>query len=389
MKILLIGVSTRAMAESALKSFPREKLLTLDYFGDYDQQQQCENYSLKKTFQETFTAKNLLKASRHLSFDIVIYTSNLENYPSLVRKFQGKGLLLGNSPWTLSRVRNPGVLFPFLKRAGILYPETYLQDRGFKEEQKKGRIFLQKPIRSGGGFGVKFLEDVTFCLPGTRKKNQPLIQEYIEGLPGSALFVANGQNSVLIGLTEQLIGCREFGSKAFRYCGNILGKIWKEDKNFHLIIKLEEIITKLTKKFQLKGVNGIDFILKDGIPYLLEVNPRYTAAMELVERAYNLNVMEAHMKSFEGLLPTFNLSEYLERGYWGKAILFAERELAIPSLQKVWFERGIRDIPFEGDILSQGDPICTLFAYGRSREGCYKKLVEKATILKAELSEIN
>jgi len=408
MKILLTGISTRALAESALKTFSYAEILTLDYFGDYDQQRQCENYSLKRTFQRVFTPQGLLKASQILHFDSVIYTANLENYPSVVRKFQDRSLLLGNSPETLSRVRSPEIFFPFLEDAGIPYPKTFYGPvpklRGRGSQPVPGQVegmeapdplpssskirpsratFLQKPVLSGGGFHISPTTPTSRPVAG--KKGRWIIQEYIEGLPCSALFLANGQESVLIGLTEQLIGRKEFGSSAFRYCGNILGKIWKEGTGGEFINRLAEITNALTREFHLKGVNGMDFILKDGIPYLLEVNPRYTAAMELVERAYPLNVVEAHIKSFEGSLPLFNLLDHVEKGYWGKAILFAEKNLKIPLLQKDWFERGIRDIPFKGERISRGNPICTLFAYGTSKEVCYQELVNKAGVLKAEL----
>ena len=383
MRILLTGVSTRAMVESALKSLPAGKILSLDYFGDYDLQGLCENYSLKRTFCRPFTASNLFSASQYLSFQAVIYTSNLENYPSLLKKFQRKSILLGNSPETLSRIRNPGIFFPFLERTGIPYPKTYFKDQKGKIKQSDPEflqsMFLQKPIRSGGGFGITQIRV-------SEKKARQLIQEYIPGLPCSALFLANGQDSVLIGLTEQLIGLEEFGSRGFRYCGNILGKVWREAEGSHLLGELAEITTLLTREFKLRGANGIDFILKDGVPYLLEVNPRYTAAMELIEKAYHLPIVEAHLNSLEGYLPAFNLTIHLEKGYWGKAILFAEKNLKVPPIQRDWFERGIRDIPREGEFIYKGEPVCTLFACGPTREACYRQLVEKAEKLKADLA---
>jgi predicted ATP-grasp superfamily ATP-dependent carboligase len=406
LKLLLIGINTRAITESALKSIPREKILALDYFGDYDQQKFCESYSLKRAFQRSFTTQNLLQASKKLSFDRIIYTANLENYPSLVKNFHERSFVLGNAPSTLSQVRNPKIFFAFLKKAGIPHPRTYFEDRGSWIEsydlseqrdpqpsifnpsdlaqdtlQSSKPAFLQKPILSGGGFGIGVLGAI-------ERSDHSIVQEYLEGTPCSALFIANGQDSVLVGLTEQLIGCKAFGSQGFRYCGNILGKICEEDIDSNLIPRLSEIIKTLTQEFQLKGANGIDFILKDGVPYVLEVNPRYTAAMELVEKAYNLNIVEAHLKAFEGYLPSFNLMDHIAKGYWGKAILFAEETVVVPSIQEAWFERGVRDIPLEGETISQGDPICTLFAKDACRDVCYSELVERANALKAELAPV-
>ena len=60
---------------------------------------------------------------------------------------------------------------------------------------------------------------------------------------------------------------------------------------------------EVTRAFGLVGVNGVDFIARRGVPYAIEVNPRYTAAMELVERAYGLSVFDLHARACRGALP--------------------------------------------------------------------------------------
>ena len=40
----------------------------------------------------------------------------------------------------------------------------------------------------------------------------------------------------------------------------------------------------VTRDFGLVGLNGIDFIARAGVPWPIEVNPRYSASMELLER---------------------------------------------------------------------------------------------------------
>ena len=48
MKTLITGVSTRTIAESAVKS--GHDIFTVDYLGDSDQKQLVENYSLLRDF---------------------------------------------------------------------------------------------------------------------------------------------------------------------------------------------------------------------------------------------------------------------------------------------------------------------------------------------------
>ena len=46
MRILIAGLTTRALAESALGAGC--EILTVDYFGDLDQKRLCENVSLRE-----------------------------------------------------------------------------------------------------------------------------------------------------------------------------------------------------------------------------------------------------------------------------------------------------------------------------------------------------
>ncbi len=62
-------------------------------------------------------------------------------------------------------------------------------------------------------------------------------------------------------------------------------------------------------EFGLAGVNGIDFISRGGRAYAVEVNPRWSASMELVELAYGVSVFGAHAAACaHGQLPDFDLA---------------------------------------------------------------------------------
>src|SRR5204863_56293 len=65
----------------------------------------------------------------------------------------------------------------------------------------------------------------------------------------------------------------------------------------------------VTRAFGLVGVNGVDFVARRGLPWAIEVNPRYTAAMELVERAYGISMFDVHVRACRHSLPTFDLAD--------------------------------------------------------------------------------
>ncbi len=392
---LIVGLSTRAIAESAVKV--SYDVITLDYFGDRDQKDLVENYSLMRDFALGFSADALLTASRGLDFGAVVYISNLENHPDVVEKLAAGHNLLGNDPATLRRVRDWGTLRQVCCREGIPVPVTLLPG---EEEQAdvaelKGKRWLTKPARSGGGHGIAFWS-------GEPLYEGHLLQEYVNGLPCSAAFVADGWRCVLIGLTEQLIGRRELGAPGFTWCGNILPLSLETSPplwggfvgGLEVTAAVQGMLQKLTRAFGLRGVNGVDFVLgrdETGrpVPYLVEINPRYTASMELVEWAYGLSVFDAHVRSFDGNLPIFHLEEHLVprlSSYYGKAIVYARHNGTMPETAG-WRKKGRRDIPFPGEHIAAQHPICTVLAEEGTRDECWRRLLAAAEAVWQEVEK--
>ena len=104
MRTLVVGVSTRAIAESAARS--GERVVTVDYFGDRDQKRLVENRSLLRDLHLPFSAQALLEASGGVGFDAVVYAANLENHPEIVEQLARGRMLLGNRADVLREVRD-------------------------------------------------------------------------------------------------------------------------------------------------------------------------------------------------------------------------------------------------------------------------------------------
>ena len=82
----------------------------------------------------------------------------------------------------------------------------------------------------------------------------------------------------------------------------------------------------VTREFGLVGLNGIDFIARDGVPWPIEVNPRYSASMELLERARgHVAVRAACRTPAPAGFP--RLRRARARRVLGKAIVFARRDV--------------------------------------------------------------
>ena len=412
---LIVGLSTRAIAESAVRG--GYNVITLDYFGDRDQKELVQNYSLMRDFDLGFSAEALLTANRGLDFGAVVYISNLENHPDVVEKLAADHTLLGNDPTTLRRVRDWGTLRQVCRRQGIPVPVTLLP--GEEEQADRGKRWLTKPVRSGGGHGIRSWRG------GALGKGR-ILQEWVAGTACSAAFVADGRRCVLLGLMEQLIGRRELGARGFTWCGNILplsletspptlrpfGRAQGRscsgqalggiEGGLGVTTAVQEMLQKLTRAFGLRGVNGVDFVLgrdeagRPG-PYLVEVNPRYTGSMELMEWAYGLNTFDLHIRSFRGDLPLFSLPSpkvgggaggggVHRPGFYGKGIVYAREDVVMPETAG-WRARGRRDVPFPGERITAGHPICTVLAEGETRDQCWRRLLAVAEAVWREVEK--
>jgi predicted ATP-grasp superfamily ATP-dependent carboligase len=203
---------------------------------------------------------------------------------------------------------------------------------------------------------------------------------------GSVAFVANGQRAVGLGVTEQLIGRRAFGASGYQWCGNLLPALLPHDELIALMNEAQALANHVTTAFGLYGVNGVDFIWHGGRIWTIEINPRPSASLELMDAAYNLRVFNAHVQSFFGALPQFDLAHAITNSAaMGKAVLFTRLDVAVGDTSD-WWQQGIRDIPHSGEHIARGHPVCTLLARGATPGACLRKLRMKAGEVRGRLA---
>ncbi len=310
----------------------------------------------------------------------VLYTGGLENHTEIVAQLSAKRPLLGNLPPVLARVRDPffmssiqtnGIHFPKLVPSGDSAPST-----GY---------WLRKPLRSSSGHGIRFAKLNETASPGH------YFQEFIDGLAMSAHFVSvsnEPKSTVMLGVTEQLIG-EEWGhAREFAYCGNI-GPIELPAPVEACLFNNGKIIGNATA---LCGLWGMDFILRDNSIFPVELNPRYTAATEVLELSAKFGSLIPHYNCFKR-------ANALAKMKWprrfatsvGKAIYYAPHRITFPQSGPweddlaepfdPWRVPSFADIPEPRAIIETGSPVLTIFAKGDSAAGCRKELQSHAAEL--------
>jgi predicted ATP-grasp superfamily ATP-dependent carboligase len=380
----VVGASARAAVHSLLRA--GYNAWAVDLFGDRDLQMvaPCAVCPL-----DEYPA-SLPRLAAQFPPGAVLYTGGLENHPTVVAELAASHKLWGNPLSVLEAVRDPRWLFPAIENVlrwpafadgGIVLPA--LVPRG--EPCPSAGRWLRKPLRSGGGLGIRF------AAPGEPASPTHIFQEVVDGTPMSALFISDpdepewNRRARLDCVTEQIIGESWLHAAQFAYCGNI-GPI---DFSHKLRSAVWSVALGLVPETQLRGVWGLDFVLKDDTVYPLEVNPRYTAAIEVLEYGARCSALWSHGECFTGTRALWKRkgTQRVDTPI-GKAIYYAPHDLTFPVSGPwdadlalpfdPWRLPAFADIPAAGAVVPAGQPVLTLFASGSSAAECRGRLQSRA-----------
>ena len=364
-QVVIAGISTRALAASAARAGYR--VTAVDAFGDLDLRRTAEVIS--KRFEEgaQFRPMTAATAADQAAGSLACYTSNFENYPAAVERLAKGRTLLGNPASVLTRVRDPLLLMQRLGQLGFSTPKTR------SSVPVNGNVqgsWMLKPRRSGGGHGTRVW-----------RQNEPFprthyLQQRLAGPPASILFAADGYQAVVLGISRQIVGDTRMGARGFRYCGSLLGPPGILFPGQPKLMEVaERLASAVTKEFGVRGLNGIDFIATDGVPCPIEVNPRYSASMELLERGEAMSIFQVHEQACGAVLPTGRIES---EGIHGKAVVFARKNVVMGDTREWLDDTCLADIPHPREKIRRGHPICTVFASGSDADSCYERLVSRA-----------
>jgi predicted ATP-grasp superfamily ATP-dependent carboligase len=360
--VILIGASTRAAATSAVRA--GWSPWCVDLFGDAD----LECIAVSRKISRDDYPQGLIDALADAPPAPVVYTGALENHPDLIARIDRP--LWGNPPEVLRAIRMPEAWTRCLQEAGIACP-------ALSEAPTEGR-WLLKSRKSAGGLNVRTYTGQTFS------SRTHFLQQHIDGMPASAVYLGQGDGATLLGVTEQFVGTPWLNTDGFHYAGNI-GPIPLADTASHW----RHIGATLARQFHLRGLFGVDAILRDGVPWPIEINPRYTASIEVLERSARAPFLRAHRDVFLG--KAGSPVPLGENAIWGKAILYARDTIHFPS-EGPWSndseeldQKSYADLPHAGEVIERGCPLLTMFASGETVASCRATLQEMAEALDRRL----
>ena len=349
--LIIIGASARAAAFSAHRAGYTP--YWLDQFGDVDLRQRFRGEIITKYPKE---AVALIGKAPDASF---IFTGALENHPDVLEELCRQRTLLGNKRPVCHSVRDPSGLHEVLRRNHIPCPDI----RTGADLVATPSDWLIKPRSGSGGIGVGFYD-------GGNARADCYLQQYLKGDSFSAVYIGGRGDCRLLGVTRQLVGMPEFHAREFGYCGSI-GPVVLDASDTKQWNRIGAVVSG---EFGLRGLFGVDAIRQGDKIYPVEVNPRYTASVEVLELALGIHAVKLHSDVCGNRLT--GIESRVPRRLFGKAILYAPEDLTFRNFTRAGFT--IADIPAQGTKIKQGQPILTIMVTGNTIKSISRELKQAA-----------
>ena len=381
--ILVIGYSTRNIVCSGKRA--GYNVYSINVFADSDLVG-CAAESKMFDPDEVFDVKDIsreriveLIESFGVDFDAIVLGSGFE----MMDLTDLPCPILNNPSHVMQEVSDKEKFAQKLASIGVVHPYTYHETN----IRMIGYPVMVKPKCAGGGIFNRvvgnvgelnsYLDEISNMGMGMDmgfSVDDMLIQEFVSGVPVSVSVISTKQRAVAVALNEMMIGVPWLTGLPFAYCGNITPY---ETPYEEMICEMAE---DLILELGLVGSNGVDFMLTDEGPVVIEVNARFQGSMDSVELSTGINLFDAHVKAFAGeLLKELQLRPAAEH-FAARAVVYAEDralidEKAMNGLRK----EPVVDIPNVGYVAYLNEPLTSVLCIGNTRDDVMANVKESVS----------
>ncbi len=367
--LLILGASGRAAARAALAA--NLDPTVIDLFADYDTKLLAE--ASHQAPREGYPG-NLLSLAQAVPPMPWIMVGGLENHPELITQLARQRRFWGIDPQHLPEVRDLTRLQKHLAHCNWAMPETTTA----ADPTANPQDWLMKGP-SSGGLGVRKAtahDCRNPCPPGVVR------QRFIPGTVYSAQYCSSATNCQLMGITQQFVGESWLNAPPLQYCGNLV----QPNHSPGFVANLQALGTALSRRCHLLGLWGMDFILTEQREvFALEVNPRYTAAMEILEAVIGVPFLQAHRLTCTNA--TLRMPPYPDAQHYAmKAIYYTPETLQLPE-HTPWAELmqdgcNLADLPQPESVVPAGAPLLTILAKAKTQDELQERFLQQLEYLK-------
>ena len=291
--VLIAAFSGRSLAQSARRAGFHP--LVVDAFGDLDTREAAEDIRVIEGAMVTgFRTKPLVAALEEINRSAagkpigLVLGSGLEDKTRLIATLASRFRLLGSDAETVRSCKDPVKFFATLDRIGVAHPRTQTEPPTSPEG------WISKRIGGSGGRHIRDCGSHTAPKPRQRR----YFQQRLSGTRYSVGAVFSGSHtggkpSTSFFLTRQWTApCR---THPYRFGGCVS----QPDIEPHLRSELIDIAIRAGDALKLCGMASFDFIVDAGKPFLLEVNPRPGASLDVLDSTKG-DMFQTHVAAWTG-----------------------------------------------------------------------------------------
>ncbi len=387
--IAIVGFSARAASQIAKKA--GFDVVAVDVCADRDLICDCRSHYLLDD-PEWPDALNAYYPSAPL-----LLTGGMEHRTHLVERCHAVANRCGPTALQLVSMRSLDNWAKWANSCDIGWPITCRtwQEVLRSEKPHRQRDWLMKPFQSAGGIGTTEL----FCTNAsaddfTKEQSNFYFQKRLPGETIGVTFLSSEFGSTLVGATAAWIPDSKLPGMNYVYCGSY-GPVELTDKQ---LLKLQHFARTTGNESGLLGLWQADFLRYDGELTLLEINPRWSASMDILEVCLDAGLVEMHHACINMTVSHAIFSKYSNdcirvskstvTVMLGKMIVYANDSFNVTQSQsdEWWSKRWscdlgsllngcqFADIPCAGTAIAKGDPILTVLTTGCSSESILRKL---------------
>ncbi|MDD1660752.1 MAG: ATP-grasp domain-containing protein, partial [Methanomicrobiales archaeon] len=247
----------------------------------------------------------------------------------------------------------PGLAARFLDKAGV---QEFFESAGLPVPARIPEgVFpaMVKPCSAAGGWRnrvVRSRKDLD-AWRGEYPGVDHLLQEVVEGTPASVSCLCNGKSAIALASNAQIL--RGDPPAPYGFAGSLT------PLDHPLADRMCAFAARAAAASGCVGSVGIDFMLGENAR-AIEMNPRFQATVDTVERALGVNLFRLHADACRGILPARTLRP---RQYAVRQILFAPKNLTVREDLLPLVPR-VADIPWPGTRIAEGDAFISVFGWG-------------------------
>ena len=308
--------------------------VVIDCYGDEDMRAVATDFRRVRDLSLHAIEAAFEQLVAYKAFSGVIYGSGLERHLDTLAFLQWRCTLLGNPLEVVRALQQKKDFFKRLDHFSIPHPAVQFTPPAITEN------WLFKPEQGEGGVGVKWAEAV-IC-----SGSKGYWQQFVPGTPMSVLFLASRKQVQIIGFHRQITECHD--DLPFLFAGV---ETAQNQSSQQYRRQIQTWLDLLVNDYGLVGLNSLDFIWAENRPWLLEINARPSASLQL----YSSGWVRAHIEACLGKSPEVR---YNSKIYGGYKIVFADRVFRIP--ERFCWPDGVFDRPVAGTVIETGQPLCSL-----------------------------